>query len=125
MLKVLIPTTSSFVWLSFFKTGFNCITGVYKRGIILGFVIGWGNIQGCITSNIYRGEDRPRFYPGHATVLAYLVIFLLGGSVLQYTLLRKENRKRLRGERNYWVEGLDPTQVGMRGDKRPDFLYTL
>ncbi|QSS59713.1 MFS transporter [Histoplasma capsulatum] len=112
-----IPNTIA--WIS------NNVEGVYKRGIILGFVIGWGNIQGCITSNIYRGEDRPRFYPGHATVLAYLVIFLLGGSVLQYTLLRKENRKRLRGERNYWVEGLDPTQVGMRGDKRPDFLYTL
>ncbi|KKZ65100.1 hypothetical protein EMCG_01340 [[Emmonsia] crescens] len=103
----------------------NNTEGVYKRGVTLGFVIGWGNIQGCVTSNIYRGEDRPEFYPGHATVLAYLVLFQLGGSIVQYILLRIENGRRLRGERNIWVEGLDAKQVEMRGDMRPDFIYTL
>lgn len=98
---------------------------MYKRGVTLGFVIGWGNIQGCVTSNIYRGEDRPEFYPGHATVLAYLVLFQLGGSIAQYIFLRIENGKRLRGERDIWVEGLDAKQVEMRGDMRPDFIYTL
>ncbi|OAX81537.1 hypothetical protein ACJ72_04116 [Emergomyces africanus] len=103
----------------------NNTEGVYKRGVTLGIVIGWGNIQGCITSNIYRGDDRPNFYPGHGTVLAYLFLFQLGGTITQYVLLRIENGKRLRGERDKWVEGLDKKQIEMRGDMRPDFIYTL
>ncbi|PGH05290.1 hypothetical protein GX51_03011 [Blastomyces parvus] len=103
----------------------NNTEGVYKRGVTLGFVIGWGNLQGCVTSNIYRGDDKPEFYPGHATVLAYLILFQLGGSVVQYILLRIENRRRLRGERDYWADGLDAKEVEMRGDMRPDFIYTL
>ncbi|EEH35030.2 hypothetical protein PAAG_06077 [Paracoccidioides lutzii Pb01] len=103
----------------------NNTEGVYKRGVTLGIVIGWGNLQGCVTSNIYRGQDRPEFYPGHSTVLGYLLLFQLGGSVAQYLLLRRENRKRLCGERDHWIQGLDAKQVEMRGDMRPDFIYTL
>lgn len=100
-------------------------TGVYKRGVSLGFIIGWGNLNGIVSSNIYRGRDKPTFYPGHGTVLAYLVVFLFGGSILQYFLLRRENAKRRRGERDHWVEGLDETEIRMLGDMRPDFIYTL
>ncbi|KAK2798835.1 hypothetical protein FQN50_008696 [Emmonsiellopsis sp. PD_5] len=103
----------------------NNTEGVYKRGVTLGIVIGWGNLQGCVTSNIYRGDDKPKFYPGHGTVLAYLVLFQLGGSVVQYIMLRRENARRLRGDRDGWVEGLDAKQIEMRGDLRPDFIYTL
>ncbi|KAJ5308520.1 Major facilitator superfamily domain general substrate transporter [Penicillium atrosanguineum] len=99
--------------------------GVYKRGVTLGFIIGWGNLNGIVSSNIYRDEDKPRFYPGHGVVLAYLVLFLCGGSIVQYFLLRRENRKRMRGDRDQWVEGLDQSQIELLGDKRPDFIYTL
>ena len=47
----------------------NNTEGVYKRGITLGFVIGWGNLNGIVSSNIYRSQDKPRFIPGHAVVL--------------------------------------------------------
>lgn len=57
--------------------------------------------------------------------MAYLVLFLLGGSILQEVLLRIENGKRRRGERNHWIEGLSPHEIEMLGDKRPDFIYTL
>ncbi|EAU35343.1 conserved hypothetical protein [Aspergillus terreus NIH2624] len=103
----------------------NNTEGVYKRGVTLGIVIGWGNLNGIVSSNIYRGEDAPTFYPGHGTVLAYLVLFLFGGSVVQYLLLRRENAKRLRGERDHWVQGLNAAEIQMLGDKRPDFIYTL
>lgn len=103
----------------------NNTEGVYKRGVTLGIVIGWGNLNGVVSSNIYRGADAPRFFPGHGTVLAYLVLFEFGGSLVQYLLLRRENRKRLRGERDAWIEGLDRRQIEMLGDKRPDFIYTL
>ncbi|KAJ5167618.1 uncharacterized protein N7482_003212 [Penicillium canariense] len=103
----------------------NNTEGVYKRGVSLGFIIGWGNLNGIVSSNIYRANDKPRYYPGHGVVLAYLVLFLFGGSVVQYVLLRRENRKRRRGDRDQWIAGLDPGQIELLGDKRPDFIYTL
>lgn len=57
--------------------------------------------------------------------MGYLVLFLFGGSVVQYLLLRRENGKRRRGERDQWIEGLDHSQIELLGDKRPDFMYTL
>lgn len=84
-----------------------------------------GQIQGIVASNIYRAEDKPRFKPGHAVVLAYLTIFLFGGSLLQHVLLRRENAKRRAGKRDVWVEGKTAEEIDRLGDKRPDFLYTL
>ncbi|KAF4766245.1 hypothetical protein HAV15_011032 [Penicillium sp. str.  len=103
----------------------NNTEGVYKRGVSLGFIIGWGNLNGIVSSNIYREDDKPKYYPGHGVVLGYLVLFLFGGSVVQYLLLRRENGKRRRGERDHWIEGLDQNQIELLGDKRPDFIYTL
>lgn len=39
---------NSIAWVS------NNTEGVYKRGVVLGMVIGWGNINGLVASNIYR-----------------------------------------------------------------------
>ncbi|KIW96576.1 uncharacterized protein Z519_01967 [Cladophialophora bantiana CBS 173.52] len=103
----------------------NNVEGVYKRGIALGFVIGWGNLNGIMSSNIYRAQDKPRFRPGHAVVLGYEAVFLLGGSILQHVLLRRENAKRRAGERDVWVEGKTEDEIEKLGDQRPDFMYTL
>ncbi|CRG91219.1 putative transporter C1002,16c [Talaromyces islandicus] len=102
----------------------NNVEGVYKRGVTLGIMIGWGNLNGIVSSNIYRGEDSPNFYPGHGTVLAYLALFLLGGSILQTMLLRIENKKRRNGERDHRVNGLSEVEISELGDQRPDFIYT-
>ncbi|GAT27174.1 MFS transporter [Aspergillus luchuensis] len=103
----------------------NNAEGVYKRGVTLGIVIGWGNLNGVVSSNIYRGGDAPQYYPGHGAVLAYLVLFLFGGSLVQYVLLRRENAKRRRGDRDHWIAGLERQEIEKLGDKRPDFIYTL
>lgn len=50
--------------------------------------------------------------------MAYLILFLLGGSALQYVLLRAENAKRRAGKRNMWVEGKSEAEVEALGDKR-------
>jgi nitrate/nitrite transporter NarK len=103
----------------------NNVEGVYKRGVTLGFVIGWGNLNGVVSSNIYRGKDKPRFYLGHGVVLAYLVLFLFGGSVMTRVLLAWENKKRRNGDRDGWAEGRTEKEIEMLGDRRPDFQYTL
>ena len=98
---------------------------MYKRGVTLGFVIGWGNLNGVVASNIYQTKNKPLYRIGHGVVLAYLTLFLLGGSAAMGGLLRRENKKRRNGERDYWVEGLGEKEVEALGDKRPGFIYTL
>jgi MFS family permease len=103
----------------------NNVEGVYKRGVTLGFVIGWGNLNGVVSSNIYRTRDKPRFRLGHAVVLGYMSVFLLGGSIVTRFLLARENKKRERGERDHWVEGKSEEEIKEMGDRRPDFRYVL
>ncbi|KAI9850315.1 MAG: hypothetical protein M1838_005875 [Thelocarpon superellum] len=103
----------------------NNVEGVYKRGVTLGLVIGWGNLNGVVSSNIYRAQDAPRYLKGHGILIGYLVIFLFGGSVLQHLLLRRENAKRRAGVRDPWIQGKTEREIEMLGDQRPDFIYTL
>jgi MFS family permease len=101
----------------------NNVEGVYKRGVVLGFVIGWGNLNGIVSSNVYF--NGPRYPEGHGVIMGYLAVFLFGGSVLMSFLLRRENAKRRRGERDHWVQGLNEKEVEKLGDQRPDFVYTV
>ncbi|KAI5362879.1 Putative major facilitator superfamily, MFS transporter superfamily [Septoria linicola] len=103
----------------------NNIEGVYKRGVIIGIVVGWGNLNGVVSSNIYLVEERPRYWTGHGTVLAYLVVCLLGGTILMYTSLRIENNKRRSGKRDNMHAGMTRDEIWVAGDNRPDFIYTL
>ena len=96
----------------------NNTEGVYKRGVTLGFVIGWGNLNGVVSSNIYRAQDKPRYKTGHAIVMAYMILFLLGGSIVQYTLLRAENAKRRAGKRDNLIVGKNESEIDLLGDKR-------
>ncbi|KAH8802650.1 MFS nicotinic acid transporter-like protein [Xylogone sp. PMI_703] len=101
----------------------NNIEGVYKRGIVLGFVIGWGNLNGIVSSNIYF--KAPKFTAGHAVVMGYMIACLFGGSILTTILLRRENAARVAGKRDHLVQGLNEREVEALGDQRPDFLYTV
>jgi hypothetical protein len=121
----------------------NNTEGVYKRGITMGFVIGWGNLNGrvsdwatgiltlnmlmllgIVSSNIYRAADKPRYLPGHGVVLGYLGVFLVGGSLITHLLLRAENTKRRNGQRDIWIQGKTEQEIAKLGDQRPDFIYT-
>lgn len=96
----------------------NNIEGVYKRGVALGCVIGWGSLQGVVSSSVYRTADAPHFRLGHGVVLGYMVVFLLGGSILQTILLRSENNKRRAGMRDIWIEGKSAEEIMQCGDLR-------
>jgi hypothetical protein len=103
----------------------NNIEGVYKRGVVIGIVVGCGNINGIVSANIYLSGQKPRYWTGHGPVLAALTLFLFGGSVLMHVLLRMENRKRLSGKRDRMHEGKTADEIWVAGDNRPDFIYTL
>ncbi|EWC43929.1 hypothetical protein DRE_01281 [Drechslerella stenobrocha 248] len=72
----------------------NNISDPGKRGLSLGFVIGIGNLAGVVNCFVYRSKDKPDYKLGHGVVLGFLIIFLLGGSILQHCLLVRENRKK-------------------------------
>lgn len=101
----------------------NNIEGVYKRGIVLGLVIGWGNLNGIVSSNVYY--NAPRYYEGHGSVIGYLFLGIFVGSIIMQLLLMRENKLRKEGKRDHWFEGLNEEQKEDLGDKRPDFIYTL
>nr|POE63700.1 putative transporter [Quercus suber] len=96
----------------------NNTEGVYKRGVTLGFVIGWGNLNGVVSSNIYIMSDGPQYRIGHGVVLAYMVLFLLGGSLVTHFLLEKENKIRRAGGRDYRSEGKSRSEIELLGDLR-------
>ncbi|KAF2245582.1 MFS general substrate transporter [Trematosphaeria pertusa] len=111
-----VPNTLS--WAS------NNVEGVYKRGVMVGIVVGWGNMNGVISSNIYFPREKPKYTTGHATVLAFMFACLFGGTILTHFLLKRENSLRKAGKRDHWVEDKSQEEIRMLGDCRPDFIYT-
>jgi hypothetical protein len=106
----------------------NNVEGVYKRGVLLGTVIAWGNLNGVMSSNVYRSKDAPWYTLGHSFVLGYLAVGLVGGSILNYTLLWIGNRRRARitdEDRGRMLEGLTVEEKENLVDFHPDFRYTL
>ncbi|KLO13926.1 MFS general substrate transporter [Schizopora paradoxa] len=73
--------------------------GSLKRGSVLGLCIGWGNLQGAVTSNVYRAKDSPWYSLGHGIILIYISIALVF-TALYRAVLNAENMRRARGERD-------------------------
>ncbi|KAI9060609.1 MFS general substrate transporter [Trametes sanguinea] len=94
----IIPNT--FAWVS------SNIEGSYKRSVVVGMIIGWGNLNGAVSSNTYRATDAPRYRLGHGIVLAYLAIGWTCSLGL-YMHLRRENAAKERGERDEVIDGVD------------------
>ena len=112
-----IPNTLS--WVS------NNTEGNLKRGFALGMIVGWGNLNGVVSSNIYLVKEKPRFRTGHSVVLASQIVLLLGGSIAMHVLLRLENSRRRAGKRDNLLTGMSEEEIAIAGDKRPDFFYKL
>lgn len=109
-----VPNTIS--WIS------NNIEDGYKRGIVIGFVVGWGNLNGVISSNIYF--EKPDYTVGHATVMAFMIVFLLGGSILLRLLLANENRSNGIEYGHDQISSSPKTEAPME-ETRKKFVYTL
>ncbi|KAJ3988696.1 MFS general substrate transporter [Lentinula detonsa] len=82
---------NSIAWVS------NNVEGSYKRSVTLAMVISFGNINGAVSSNVYRAKDQP-WYP-LGLVLMYIGLGLIASTTF-LVLLKRENAKRDRGERN-------------------------
>ncbi|KAF7430959.1 hypothetical protein PC9H_006674 [Pleurotus ostreatus] len=126
-----IPNTIA--WVS------NNVEGSYKRSVSLAMTISFGNINGAVSSNVYRDVDKPWYRLGHGLVLMYIgfgIVF----SVIYRVLLKAENERRDRGERNEIIgdtntdgpvnekNGIYPTVDEAKrdkGDSWSGYRYTL
>ncbi|EPT03013.1 hypothetical protein FOMPIDRAFT_126735 [Fomitopsis schrenkii] len=84
----------------------NNFEGSYKRGVATGMLISWGNLNGAVSSNVYRTQDAPWYTLGHGILLIYVGISLCC-STLFIIFLSRENRKRERGERDEVIKGVN------------------
>ncbi|KAK0239153.1 MFS general substrate transporter [Armillaria nabsnona] len=75
----------------------NNVEGSYKRSVSLAMVISIGNINGAVSSNVYRAKDKPRYILG--LVLMYIGLGIIFTLIYLY-FANKENKKRERGERD-------------------------
>ncbi|KAI0079386.1 MFS general substrate transporter [Panus rudis PR-1116 ss-1] len=99
-----IPNTIA--WVS------NNVEGSYKRSVTLGMVISFGNINGAVSSNVYRVRDKPWYTLGHAIILMYIGIGLVC-AVAFMLLLKRENARRERGERDEVIEGVNEDRTDL------------
>lgn len=78
----------------------SSIEGAYKKSVVTGFVISFGNLNGAVTSGaIYRTSDQPYYRLGHGIVLLYIGIGIITSGVY-YFGLRRENALREQGTRD-------------------------
>ncbi|KAI0034264.1 MFS general substrate transporter [Vararia minispora EC-137] len=112
--------------------------GSYKRGATLAFAIGFGNLNGAVSSNVYRSVDKPWYRLGHGIILAYVCIGWLSSLAYMF-LLRRENAAKARGERDEVILGVDNKNADPKngefesinharrekGDAWSGFYYTL
>ncbi|EKM50636.1 uncharacterized protein PHACADRAFT_264011 [Phanerochaete carnosa HHB-10118-sp] len=126
-----IPNTVA--WVS------NNVEGSYKRSVSLAMVISFGNINGAVSSNVYRARDQPWYTLGHGIVLMYICIAIISAVVYRH-LLKRENDRRDRGERDEIIEGVNDDREDLarngrfasvedakreKGDAWSGYRYTL
>ncbi|KAF8845028.1 MFS general substrate transporter [Paxillus ammoniavirescens] len=84
----------------------NNVEGSYKRSVALAMVISSGNLQGAVSSNVYRANQTPWYPMGHGLVLMYIMFGIISTLCLRY-FLKAENARRDRGERDEIIEGYE------------------
>ncbi|PBK99763.1 MFS general substrate transporter [Armillaria gallica] len=122
---------NTIAWLS------NNVEGAYKRGVTLAMVISLGNLNGAVSANVYRADNMPWYPLGKGLVLLYLGIGA-AFSIVYLILLKRENKKRERGERDEVIGDSTekvPEENGRfatvseakmeKGDKWSGYRYTL
>jgi len=93
-----VPNTAA--WIS------SNVEGSYKRAAAIAVALTFGNLNGAVTANVYRAQDRPWYRLGHGIILAYIVVGWLS-SLIYTVLLRLENKARDRGERDEVIDGFE------------------
>jgi MFS family permease len=77
----------------------NNVSGQTKRATANAMQISIGNLGAVLGTQLYRSRDGPRFFVGHGFAMGYLCANVIVVGTL-WAILRAENARRDRGERN-------------------------
>ena len=83
----------------------NNVSGQTKRATANAMQISIGNLGAVLGTQLYRSTDGPRFFLGHGFAFGYLCANVLVVGTL-WMVLRRENARRDRGERNERLTGI-------------------
>ena len=98
----------------------NNVSGQTKRATANAMQISIGNLGAVLGTQLYRSTDGPRFFVGHSFALGYLCANVIVVGVL-WTVLRRENARRDRGERSDRLAGI--TEDEWLGDQDPRWRF--
>ena len=98
----------------------NNVSGQTKRCTANALQVSIGNLGAVLGTQLYRSTDGPRYFLGHGFALGYLCANLVVVGSL-WLVLRAENRKRERGEKDYKLEGVDENE--WLGDEDPRWRF--
>lgn len=98
----------------------NNVSGQTKRATANAMQISIGNLGAVLGTQLYRTETAPRFFLGHGFALGYLVanVFVVG---TLWWVLKSENARRNRGEREERLRGIDEGE--WLGDEDPRWRF--
>jgi Major Facilitator Superfamily len=98
----------------------NNISGQTKRATANAMQISIGNLGAVLGTQLYRSRDAPRFFVGHGFAMGYLCInVVVVGSL--WAILRAENARRDKGERNNRLVGVATDE--WLGDDDPRWTF--
>jgi MFS family permease len=100
----------------------NNLPSHYKRATGQGMLFMLSNFSGVISPYVYLTQDAPRYTLGHAVMLGF-VFYSACTYTLVTILLRRENRKRDRGERDHVLVGKTEEEILKLGDRHPSYRY--
>lgn len=98
----------------------NNVSGQTKRATANAMQISIGNLGAVLGTQLYRSTDGPRFFLGHGFALGYLCSNVLVVGTL-WMILKKENSRRDKGERNDRLVGVDEDE--WLGDEDPRWRF--
>ncbi|KAF2122531.1 major facilitator superfamily domain-containing protein [Lophiotrema nucula] len=102
------------VWMS------NLVSGHYKRSVASAMQVGFGNIGGIVASNVFLTSEAPKYPTGYGVSLGMLWICGIACTAM-YFLVKRENKLREMGERDFRLEDEDADNLG---DDHPHFRLT-
>ncbi|KAI5865625.1 high-affinity nicotinic acid transporter [Durotheca rogersii] len=100
----------------------NNLPSHYKRATGQGLNFTIANLAGIVSPFIYRTDGAPRYVLGHAITLGCVAYTAILYTIVSY-LLKRENKKRDRGERGHVLDGKTEAEIAKLGDMHPSYRY--
>jgi hypothetical protein len=113
-----------------------------KRAIASGIQLTIGNASGVAAPFLFGEGDAPRYVPGYAgkssryclKKIPLLTLHIGTIAMLTYAMVvfsfmhfyfKKDNKKKLRGDYDYIVEGMTEAEANELGEKNPRYLWSI